>query len=284
MFRIEFPQIFNFTYLKELVEDFPSENPCEVVADNSTHYIPQGNFTCVFLQSSDLSYHTIEWHGNGASIPKSSDIWLRLKNVYNPPYEMITDFFKINVLLSNTNFTYELDNHVGGLNITTGPLADTALNPVLNVPISSSTTYDFILEFLPTNAFQSIRIITKFATITLCEIINGLTPTSIITPITCTRQVNVLDISGFTEYSRKYKLSYDTVKVYLRGTIPATAGTLPPFEIYTYKQANWLEKVDQNVTSINTAISIQASPGAQTLTTFTDGDGVSPILADPGNS
>ena len=57
---------------------------------------------------------------------------------------MTTDFFKFDVLLSNTNFTYEYDQHVAGLNITAGPLQDTDLSPVLNVPIASSTAYEFI--------------------------------------------------------------------------------------------------------------------------------------------
>ena len=74
-FRMEFPPIYNFTYLKDLVTDFPSENPCEVMMDPITNYSLSGNFTCNFLQSSDSTYHIIEWIGNNASISKSSDIW-----------------------------------------------------------------------------------------------------------------------------------------------------------------------------------------------------------------
>ena len=132
VFRVTFPTYYNFTYLKNLVGDFPSSNPCEVVADNTTGFVLQGNITCKF---SDVKDYVIEWVGNNVTIPKKSDIWLRLKSVYNPTREMTTEFLTVEANLKNTNFTYEFNDAVEGLIIVPGPIMDFRLTPALQLPL-----------------------------------------------------------------------------------------------------------------------------------------------------
>jgi hypothetical protein len=92
VFRVTFPTFYNFTYLDQLVTDFPSEVPCEAVKDPITGFMISGNITCGFNKVKD---NIIEWVGNNMTIPKNSPIWLRLKGVYNPVRELTTEHLEI---------------------------------------------------------------------------------------------------------------------------------------------------------------------------------------------
>ena len=256
MFRVTFPTYYNFTYIKNLVEDFPSENPCEVVADPTTGFKLSGNITCNFSPVKD---YVVEWVGNNASIPKKSNIWLRLKNIYNPPREMDTDFLSVEVNLKNTNFTYEYDDAVNGLVIKAGPVIDFRLTPVLQLPLEKLKFYDFFMTFTPTNSLNSLRIVTRFRGITSCVVNNGLLPTTADSKITCNINSNVLEISGIQEYDRKYKTNADKIILKVNAKTPSESGTQIPFEIYTYQTSTFTIKVDEDEASLNTIMQITVS-------------------------
>lgn len=256
-FRVTFPLDYNFTYLSNLVSDFPSSNPCQVAADNTTGFKPSGNFSCKF---STVYGNVIEWQGNNASIPKKSPIWLKLQNVYNPAREMVTDFLTVEIILKNTNFTYEYDDSVTGLLISPGPIMNFLVNPVLQLPLEQSKTYDFFITFTPTNSFQSLRIATRFSTISSCVVKSGLLPLTSNSLINCNINSNVIEISGIQKYTRKYQINADKVTIkLLNAKTPAQSGKLIPFELYTYQNGDFTTKVDQDVTSTGTVIFITTS-------------------------
>lgn len=256
VFRVTFPSYYNFTYIKNLVEDFPSENPCEVVPDPSTGFVLSGNITCKFSLVKD---NVIEWVGNNVSIPKKSNIWLRLKNVYNPPREMDTDFLTVEVNLKNTNFTYEYEDAVNGLYIRPGPVQNFLLTPVLQLPLEKLKTYDFYMSFTPTSSFSTMRIVTRFRGINTCVVNNGMLPVDANSKVLCTINSNVLEISGIQQYNRKYKTNADKITIKVNAKTPSESGTQIPFEIYTYQTTYYTIKVDQDVASLKTIMQISVS-------------------------
>jgi hypothetical protein len=256
VFRVTFPSYYNFTYLRTMVEDFPSKNPCLVVADNTTGFVLQGNITCKF---SDVSDNIIEWYGNNQSIPKQSAIWLKLVNVYNPAREMNTDFLTVEVNLKNTNYTYEYNDAVDGLVIAPGPINNFRVTPVLQLPLTKLTTYDFFISFTPTNSFQSIRVVTRFRFISSCVIKNSLLPLTVDSSINCAINSNLLEINNIQKYNRKYQTNADKITIKVNARTSEESGTQIPFEIYTYQNSDFTTKVDQDLTSADTMMFITTS-------------------------
>lgn len=256
VFKVTFPSYYNFTYLRTLVEDFPSKNPCLVVADNTTGFILNGNITCKF---SDVSDNIIEWYGNNQVIPKQSSIWLKLQNVYNPTREMNTDFLTVEVNLKNTNFTYEYNDAVEGLVIVPGPISGFRVTPVLQLPLEKMFPYDFFISFTPTNSFQSLRIVTRFRLINSCVIKNSLLPLTLDSSIKCNINSNILEVNNIQAYIRKYQTNADKITIKVNAKTPDQSGTQIPFEIYTYQNSDFTIKVDQNLTSTDTVMYITTS-------------------------
>jgi hypothetical protein len=253
VFKITFPDYYNFQYLKDLVGDFPSENPCEVVPDPTTGFKISGNITCEF---SETKNNVITWVGNDMKISKSSMIWLRLKNVLNPEREMTTDFIAAEINLKNSFLTYEYDDAVDGLRIVPGPVADFRVTPALQLPLVKLTFYDFFISFTPTNALSSFRVVTRFRAITSCVIKNGIFPLAINVPVACTINSNVLEVNGIQKYLRKYKANADKIILKVYAKTPMDDGIQIPFELYTYQNSDFTVKVDEDVTSTKTILSI----------------------------
>jgi hypothetical protein len=255
-FRVTFPIYFNFTYLRNMVSDFPSKNPCLVVPDNTTGFVLQGNITCKFSQSFD---NVIEWVGNNISIPKKSYVWLKLQNAYNPNREMKTDFLSVEAILKNTNFTYEYHDAIEGLIINPGSIIDYRLTPVLQMPLAPLSWVDFYVTFTPTNQFDSVRLVTRFRGINNCVIKNALLPIAANVPITCTTYGNIIDINGIQTYKRKYQTNADKIKLKITAKVPQNSGMQTPFELYTYKNSDFTVKADEDMTSLNTLMFISNS-------------------------
>lgn len=196
--------MYKFQYLNQLVTDFPSENPCETISDTTTGYKISGNITCGF---NSILPNVIEWVGNNMTIPKNSRIWLRLKGVINPPRELRTDFLKIDLVLKNTNNTYEYDDSVKGLEIEPGRIQNFKVRPVLQTPLVFHQDYDFLISLTPTNNFKSLRIVTRFREIYSCVVTNSLIPDNPQNIINCDINSNVLDIYGIKEYQKRDRLN-----------------------------------------------------------------------------
>lgn len=256
VFRVVFPSYYNFTYLKNQLLDFPSDKICDSVADNSTGYRISGNITCKFSKSQD---NVITWVGNDAVIPKASPIWLRLKEVYNPPREMITEFLKVQIKLKDTNLTYEHADAVDGLIVKPGYIENLIVKPVLQLPVEPLSNYEFLITFTPTNAFNSFRIVTRFREIFWCYLKNAVFPDNPEMAVKCQINSNVLSISNMLEYKRKYKSNADRVEVKVRATAPLAAGTQIPFEVYTYFDNQFSVKADENINSKASVLYLQSA-------------------------
>jgi hypothetical protein len=256
VFRVVFPSYYNFTYLRTMVEDFPSKNPCLVAADNTTGFMLTGNITCKF---SDVSDNIIEWYGNNQTIPKQSSVWLRLINIYNPAREMNTDFLTVEVNLKNTNYTYEYNDAVEGLVIVPGPINGFRVTPVLQLPLEKLTNYDFYISFTPKSSFQSIRIVTRFRLINSCVIKNNFLPLTVDSSISCAINSNLLEIGQIQKYNRRYQTNADKITIKVNAKTSEESGTQIPFEIYTYQNSDFTVKVDQDLTSADTMMFITTS-------------------------
>ena len=110
-FVLVFPDIFDFTDIKKLIEDFPSLNPCKAVRDEDSGFIPEGSFYCDFIESETA----IIIKGLTAPILKSSKIIFDIQGLKNPGETVLTDFFKVKVILQNSNHVYEFEDYIEGL-------------------------------------------------------------------------------------------------------------------------------------------------------------------------
>ena len=279
VFRIIFPDVYNFDKMRERLDDFKSLNTCNIKIDEETLFIAKGDFSCFFHKQK----HVIDVIGLNESIQKNSTIIIQIDEVLNPPKEFSTNFFEIQVMLKNSNHTVEYDDTIKGVDITPGELNLIEFNPLTPIPLVNSNTYDFILKFLPTNSFESIRIVTRFKTVNYCNVQNGLKINGN-NKIDCKGYSNILEITGFSKYIKTNRLNMDLIIIKLNGEVSENFGKMLPMEIYTYYDNNFRQKVDQSIKNPETSLIIGNSPPLQTGSLlFTNSTLVDDYLKIEGN-
>lgn len=107
-FHLIFPSTYDFSSLIQTITDFPSQNPCSVVQDVVSGYIPTGNFTCTITDS------TVIIAGLSKPIPKSSTVVFDISGVLNPALPGQTQFFQLRAMLLNSYHTYQYDDTIEG--------------------------------------------------------------------------------------------------------------------------------------------------------------------------
>lgn len=255
-FRITFPEVYNLTYIQERAEKY-NVNPCSVLEDPDTGFLPSGDWFCRY---SSTYLNMIEFDGlDEFSLEKTTSLYFKVEGVFNPDYELSTDFFSIEVIKNLTNITLEFDDAIEGLSITPGPIDSVSMSSASKLYPSIQSTEWFKINFLPHNPFLSARINTPFFEVYACYISGGLTAETLEGETTCDFYGRVIELSGFEQFQRNYSLTDpldDLIEVtFMSITTNIEVDTIP-IEVYTFKDNEFEELVDESMTSIDSCVSI----------------------------
>lgn len=247
--RVVFPpELFNFNYAQTY----------QCSADTTQGYALSGPIQCEF---NSIFTNYITFVGNNATIPKDSQVRLRMTNFINPKREVTTEFLQIYIVEKDTNNSIQIKEGIPGLVISPGGISDIAfVNPNPLFKLYTGATRTLYLEFRPSNPFNIVRIATSFPSIQSCNVIYGLARKDLKTLITCSTISNVMTITGFATYQPDDNY-IELVRVSFQAVLPAVPQTLDPVEIYTYLDQVFLLEVDEDVSTANTRLSIIQGPG-----------------------
>lgn len=242
--KIIFPDIYYFDYV--------ISNQCNSLLYNGFQI--SGDISC---KIDDNFKNIVYFIGIKSGLPKGQIIKLKMKKIYNPTIQMTTDLFKFSVLDKGSNNTLLIDDAVLGVKINTGKIELVSMtNYYPNYNNYQGYTRLFRIIFKPNNPFISIRISTDFI-INKCYVIKGLLDIDMNSNVNCVPQRNILFIYNFQQYQKTEFLN-DYVEVIISVNIPNNIFVTNPIEIYTYMDLDYLKLVDQDVSNLNTRISIES--------------------------
>ena len=253
-FKLIFPSYFNFFG--------GTSDQCQ--SDPQSAYKLSGNIYCEF---DIISTNVIYFKGNNQSIVKGTTITLRMNNFNNPPWQMVTDYLQLYIRELGTNNTYQQHEAIPGLIINTGIISQINLQPVNpSFPFYIATNRYMILSFMPSNPFNSLRIITSFPFIYQCWVISGLPLLDLSQPIICKADSNVMLISNFDTY-QPANLYTQLLEIKFSAMLPQVPLNTNPMIIETFIDNAFIMMVDYSNEAEASRILTMSISGINTLIT-----------------
>lgn len=240
--RVIFPEIYYLDYIYSKL--------CESVLYDGNKL--KGEIRC---EVDDNFKNIVDFINIDDSIIKGRTYKLMIKNVRNPPIQMITNLFTFKILDKGSNNTLQVDKAVTGINILSGAINMVSMTGYYSGYLNfQGSERIFKLIFKPKNPFNAIRISTSFSIIR-CYVAKGLLDLDENSNVLCNPQANIIFISNFKQYTES-EFDNDYIEALIYVVLPSEVFVSNPIEIYTYLDSQYLKLVDKNTGSEATRIAI----------------------------